>query len=159
VLEVRALAGVGLRLLAIAALVSLSGCGASTAPSARGPSTATVPQYVSEPFTAREQLIEQGARLIVADGCAACHLDKTSRTIGPSFDDFAGHDVTLADGRHVLVDERFLREALLDPRKDPIEGYDAAPMIAATRRLHLGSHPQQLAALTAFIEQIGPEPG
>jgi hypothetical protein len=43
--------------------------------------------------------------------------------------------------------------------KGDLEGYDAAPMIAATQRLRLGSHPQQVAALTAFIEQIGPEPG
>jgi hypothetical protein len=154
-----ALTGVGLRLFGIAVLVSLSGCSASTGPSAQGSLTSTLPQYVAEPFTARQQLVEQGARLIVADGCAVCHLDKTRQAVGPSFDDFAGHDVTLADGRRVLVDERFLRETLLDPRKYPVKGYVAAPMIAATRRLRLGSRPEQVAALTAFIEQIGPEPG
>ena len=31
-------------------------------------------------------------------------------------------------------------------------------MLAALARLHLDGQPQQVAALAAFIEQIGPEP-
>lgn len=154
-----AFTSVGLPLFGIGILTSLSGCGASSVPSAQDSLTSTAPAYVSEPFTAQQQLVEQGARLIISDGCAACHLDKSNRSIGPSFDSFAGHDVTLANGRRVLVNEHFLRETLLDPRKDPIRGYEAAPMITATTRLRLGGGPEQLAALTAFIEQIGPEPG
>ena len=63
------------------------------------------------------------------------------------------------DGRRVLVDERFLRDALLHPGGARIRGYDPAPMLRAVMRLALASHPQQVAALAAFIEQIGPEPG
>jgi cytochrome c oxidase subunit 2 len=103
--------------------------------------------------------VEQGASLIVADGCSACHLDKTTRALGPNFESFAGHDVTLADGRRVLVDEHFVREALLHPTKNPIAGYDPALMLTATEHLHLSSRPEQVAALAAFIEQMGPEPG
>jgi cytochrome c oxidase subunit 2 len=116
-----------------------------------------VPRYVSEPFTHEQQLIEQGARLVIADGCSACHLNASKRSIAPSFASFAGHRVTLRDGRSVLVDEQFLREALLDPSRTLIRGYDPAPMLAALARLHLSSEPQQVAALAAFIEQIGPE--
>jgi hypothetical protein len=143
-------------LLASVVLISLSGCGANTAPSPQSSPTSTVPRYVSEPFTPQQQLIEQGARLIVSYGCAACHLAKAN--IGPSFVNFAGHPVTLADGRRVVVDEQFLREALLHPRKNPIKGYDPAPMLAAIDHLHLSSKPEQVAALAAFIEEIGPEP-
>jgi len=32
-------------------------------------------------------------------------------------------------------------------------------MVRAVERLHLSRQPQQIAALAAFIEQIGPEPG
>jgi cytochrome c oxidase subunit II len=97
--------------------------------------------------------------LILSDGCSACHLDKTTHALGPNFASFAGHDVKLADGRHVLVDERFVREALLHPTKNPIAGYDPALMLTATEHLHLSSRPEQVAALAAFIEQMGPEPG
>src|SRR5271168_2263999 len=139
-------------------LLALSGCGASGAPSTHGTLSATVPSYVTEPFTHEQQLIEQGARLVVADGCAACHLIASARALAPSFSSFAGHHVTLTGGRTALVDEDFVREGLLHPRENEIEGYDPQPMLAALGRLHLGEQPQQVAALAAFIEQVGPEP-
>ncbi len=146
-------------LLAGVILMPLCGCGASNEAGRQASSASKEAQSVSEPFTHQQQLVEQGGHLVVAYGCAACHLAKANHDIGPSFANFAGHDVTLADGRRVLVDEHFLRQGLLHPERDPLAGYDPAPMIAALRRLHLNSQPQQVAALTAFIEQIGPEPG
>jgi hypothetical protein len=146
-------------LLAGAVLILLAGCGVGGNASDQGSSTDTVPPYVSEPFTHQQQLIEQGAHLVVSDGCSACHLNATTRNIAPSFASFAGHPVTLTDGRRVIVNERFVTEALLHPGRTHIKGYDPAPMLAATKRLDLPEHPQQVAALAAFIEQIGPEPG
>jgi len=147
-------------LLAVASLLALWGCGTANAPRG-GETSATPPEPGStpEPFTHQQQLVVKGARLFVADGCSACHLANGAHGVGPSFEAFAGHRVTLADGRRALVDERFVRAALLDPRREsPIRGYDSAPMIASVERLRLGSHPQQVSELAAFIEQIGPEP-
>jgi hypothetical protein len=146
-------------LLAAAMLLLLVGCGASRGTSSQGPLVATAPAYISEPFTHQQRLVEQGARLIVSDGCSACHLEAVRRLLAPSFTRFAGHRVTLTNGRRVLVDERFIREALLHPGDAQIRGYDPVPMLRAIMRLRLSSHPQQAAALAAFIEQIGPEPG
>lgn len=146
-------------LLAVVLMVLLAGCGTSGKTSIQGPPGSTVPAYVSEPFTAQQQQIAQGAHLVVSDGCSACHLNATARNIAPSFASFAGHPVTLTDGRRVIVTERFVREALLHPNTSPIKGYDPAPMLAATKRLNLAKQPRQVAALAAFIEQIGPEPG
>jgi hypothetical protein len=139
-----------------ACTLALCGCGASGTPGIAH--TASVPAYVTEPFTPEQKLIEQGAPLMVADGCSACHLNGAARTGAPSFSSFAGHRVKLVDGRAVLVDERFLREGLTDPRANELSGYDPVPMLAALARLHLASHTGQVAALAAFIEQIGPEP-
>jgi len=144
-------------LLAGALTIVLAGCGAGGAASSQS-STSSELQTAAEPFTPHQLLVEKGARLIVADGCAACHLAKLKPGVAPSFITFAGHEVALADGRHVLVDERFISEALRNPEESPISGYDPAPMIAAVRRLDLARQPQQIAALAAFIEQIGPEP-
>lgn len=144
--------------LAAAIILALAGCGANGSTSGQGSSTSTEPSYVSEPFTHQQRLVEQGARLVVSDGCSACHLLAHGRRLAPSFSSFAGNRVTLADGHRVLVDERFLREALLHPSRTQIKGYDPGPMLTAISRLHLASHPQQVAALAAFIEQIGPEP-
>lgn len=118
-----------------------------------------MPGYVSEPFSAQQRLIEQGARLVVSDGCSACHLMATARNTAPSFASFAGHRFTLTNGRSVIVNERFVKEALLHPDTPPIKGFNPAPMLQATKHLNLPAHAQQVAALAAFIEQIGPEPG
>lgn len=137
-------------------LLALAGCGTATK---AGSQLSSAPGYVSEPFTPQQQLIHRGARLVVADGCAACHLEADAAKVAPSFASFAGHRMTLADGRRVVVNERFVSEALLHPGRSAIAGYSAAAMLAATKRLMLPMHPQQVAALAAFIEQIGPEPG
>jgi hypothetical protein len=145
-------------LLAGAIAPALGGCGAGVTPGAGGAHTESVPSYVTEPFTHEQKLVEQGAPLIVDDGCSACHLSGAARGSAPSFSSFAGHRVRLLDGRSVLVDERFLREGLLDPRANELRGYDPQPMLAALARLRLASHPGQVEALAAFIEQVGPEP-
>lgn len=140
-------------------LLLLTGCGTRPQMDSQGAPTSNEPSYVSEPFTHQQQLIEQGARLVVTDGCSACHLTPAGRRIAPSFANLAGHRVTLTDGRRVLVDEHLLREALRNPDHIQIKGYDAALMREAITHLRLASHPHQIAALAAFIEQIGPEPG
>ncbi len=145
--------------LAVALVVSLAGCGTSGKPSSQSSSSSTSPAYASEPFTAQQRLIEQGAHLVVSDGCSACHLMATARNIAPSFASFAGHRLTLINGHSVIVNEQFIREALLHPDTPAIKGFDPAPMLQATKHLDLAAHPQQVAALAAFIEQIGPEPG
>ena len=145
-------------LLAGALALLLAGCGSAGTRTASATSGSSVPAYVTEPFTPEQHLIEQGARLVVADGCSACHLTLSKPGIAPSFSSFAGHRVRLRDGRTVLVDEKFLREGLLHPARTLLKGYDPAPMLAALARLHLNSQPHQVAALAAFIEQVGPEP-
>jgi hypothetical protein len=145
-------------LLAGVSLLALCSCGGAGTASGEHRHTASVPAYVVEPFSHEQQLVEQGARLVVSDGCAACHLSAPGKAIAPSFASFAGHRVALADGRSAVVDERFLREGLANPRRLAIRGYSAAPMLAAAQRLQLARHPQQVAALAAFIEQVGPEP-
>jgi hypothetical protein len=143
-------------LLVAVILVALAGCGSGGGTGAQ-PTASSIPSFASEPYTHQQQLVLQGAHLVVTDGCSVCHLVAHTQHAGPSFDSFAGHDVVLADGGSVLVDERFLRDSLLHPDAQPLAGYDPAPMIAAVTRLHLGAHPAQVAALVAFIEQIGPE--
>jgi hypothetical protein len=146
-------------LLSAAALLSaLLGCGAGSSGGSSSSGTATQPSYVLAPFTHQQQLVQRGARLYVADGCSACHSIGSRRGgLGPSFAVLAGNRVTLADGHSVLVDERFLRAALTDPASAEVRGYAPGPMLAAVRRLRLRSDPAAVAALAAFIEQIGPE--
>ena len=152
----RAIRG-ALATVAAGALPALAGCGSSHPTGAQVSSSTSIPAYVKEPFTAHQKMVAEGARLIVADGCSVCHLPGASGADGPDFTSFAGRQVALADGRRTVVDERFLAQSLLDPRKTELKGYDPAPMLRALKRLHLAREERQVAALAAFIEQIGPE--
>ena len=145
-------------LLAGALLLALCSCGRAGTAGGEHPHAASVPAYVVEPFSHEQQLVEQGAHLVISEGCAACHLSAQGKAIAPSFASFAGHRVELTDGHTAVVEEHFLREGLLDPRRIVVAGYAAAPMLTAVARLQLAHHPQQVAALAAFIEQVGPEP-
>lgn len=138
-------------------LAVLAGCGSGNRAGAGVSTTTSVPAYVQEPFTPHQHMVAEGARLIVTDGCSVCHLPGQAKGTGPDFTSFAGHHVTLADGRRIVVDESYLRESLIHPRRTELKGSDPAPMLAALSRLHLASEPHQVAALAAFIEQIGPE--
>lgn len=155
----RLVAGVlaGALALALAAVLAVKLSGGDGSSDGHGGGATSVPAYVTVPFSHEQKLIAQGARLVVSDGCSACHLQGDTPGVGPDFDSFAGHRATLSDGRSVLVNESYIREGLLDPAANALAGYDPAPMLAALARLHLAEHPAQVAALAAFIEQVGPE--
>ncbi len=140
------------------AVSSLCGCGAGVGTQAQSNRTvAGEASYANLPPTHEQQLVERGAHLFVVHGCSSCHAIGGSSSVGPSFARLAGNRVTLADGRHVLVDASFLHKALLNPRAAAVKGYSLAPMLAAVERLQLKRHPADITALAAFIEQIGPE--
>jgi hypothetical protein len=142
-----------------AVLVLLAGCGGGRTARFASVESASPPEpdTVLEPVTHQEQLIAQGARLAVSDGCTACHLNGRHNTLGPNFARFAGHRVALVDGRRVLVDKNFLTDALMHPEQNVVKGYPSAPMLQSMRRLGLTHNPTQVAALVAFIEMVGPE--
>jgi hypothetical protein len=145
-------------LLVSTTLIAVASCGSGAATPTASTGSSTEPSYAAAPFTHQEQLVERGARLYVGDGCSACHsVASRQGSLGPSFAVLAGNRVTLTDGRRVLVDERFLHEALVDPARVEVRGYAPGPMLAAVRRLGLAHDPDAVAALAAFIEQIGPE--
>ena len=148
------------RAIVVVAVVALApadaGCGAGGGVSSSGASE-PVPGYVSAPPTHEQRLVEKGAQLVVADGCTACHLPGHRAGLGPNFGGFAGHRVTLRDGRRVLVDQRYLQAALAHPGALSMRGYDPRPMAEVVEKLGLARRPGQIAALAAFIEQVGPE--
>ncbi len=142
-------------LVCLALAAALAGCGSSSPKQAS--STESTPAFATAPYTPQQERVAAGAKLVVADGCSACHLNGADQKLAPNFTSLAGHRVKLADGRSALVNERFLRRGLIDPSSEELAGYPAAPMLAALRRLRLAQRPSDVAALVAFIEQVGPE--
>lgn len=93
-------------------------------------------------------LPELGKRLYTQQGCQACHTLDGSESIGPSFQGLygtTGHE--MSDGSTVTVDENYIRESILEPQAQIVEGYPARmPSFA-----HLSE--REVSALVAFIQE------
>jgi cytochrome c oxidase subunit 2 len=126
----------------------LGGCGG-------GSSRPKGAETFSKILSSGERVENVGGRLFVTDGCSACHKISGAAGIGPSLDSFVARTVKLRSGGEAKVNESFLRESLLDPRRTAIAGYPAGPMIEALGRRPVSA--SEAAALAAFIESVGPE--
>jgi len=68
--------------------------------------------------------LDKGRRLMEAEGCLSCHSTDGSEIAGPTFKGIYGHKVTLEDGTEVTADEAYLAEAIRDPEKTMVKGYE-----------------------------------
>lgn len=83
-------------------------------------------------------------------GCGACHT-RNDRLLAPRLDGIWGRYTTLEGGRQVRVDERYLREAILDPNASIVAGYPA-PSLMPTYRGVVSE--EELIDLIEFIRSI-----
>ncbi|MFT8244733.1 cytochrome c oxidase subunit II [Roseomonas sp. BN140053] len=70
-----------------------------------------------------DDLGREGAALFVSLGCAGCHNGSTV-VRAPGLAGVYGRDVNLADGRVVRADEAYLRDSILQPRRDVVAGFE-----------------------------------
>ncbi|WP_255640204.1 c-type cytochrome [Cupriavidus sp. EM10] len=85
-------------------------------------------------------------------GCAACH-DAGATVQAPRLDGLIGRTVTLQDGRTVTADAAYVRDAMLDPRKDIVAGY--AP-IMPTYQGQVSE--EDILAIIAYLRATGTTP-
>ena len=72
---------------------------------------------------AAEETPEQtGARLFTQFNCITCHGEQTGAR-GPSLAGVFGTDASLVGGQRVEVDEKYIRESVLNPRAKILAGY------------------------------------
>jgi cytochrome c oxidase subunit 2 len=67
-------------------------------------------------------LAEQGEKLFRALGCSGCH--ENGNVHAPHLEGLFGRPVALANSSTVIADERYIRDSILQPRKDIVAGYD-----------------------------------
>jgi cytochrome c oxidase subunit 2 len=70
-----------------------------------------------------EDLPGEGAALFTALGCSGCHA-AASAVHAPVLAGVYGRMVHLADGRTVRADEAYLRDSILQPKRDVVVGYE-----------------------------------
>ena len=72
--------------------------------------------------TSGASLAQNGERLFASLSCAACHNARPDAR-GPSLANVYGSKLTLANGQTTIVDEAFLRDAILNPSQHTTQGY------------------------------------
>jgi cytochrome c oxidase subunit 2 len=69
-----------------------------------------------------DDLAERGEALYTTLGCAGCHA-QTGTVRAPELRGIYGRPVPLSDGRIVTADDRYLRDSILEPRRDIVAGF------------------------------------
>jgi cytochrome c oxidase subunit II len=67
--------------------------------------------------------VELGQAMYKQFGCAACHSLDGKPNTGPTFKGLFGRAETLATGKQITVDENYIRDSLLTPQKDIVQGF------------------------------------
>lgn len=95
-------------------------------------------------------LPEQGAKLVQAKGCVACHSTDGTAKIGPSYRGIFGKEAELADGSKIVVDENYIRESIAKPQAKIVKGFN--PVMPPYTKEMVGE--EDLNAIVAYIKSL-----
>jgi cytochrome c oxidase subunit 2 len=95
-----------------------------------------------------DDLAHEGARLFVARGCSGCHAE-ASAVHAPKLSGLYGRTVQLSDGRQVKADEAYIRDSILQPKRDITAGFEPI-MPSYAGQLADG----EIQSLTAYIRSL-----
>ena len=68
-------------------------------------------------------LVEQGQTLFRALGCSGCH-GPSATVRAPKLEGLYGHPVGLTRGQTVIADDGYIRDSILQPKKDVVGGFE-----------------------------------
>jgi len=97
----------------------------------------------------RGNLLEQGRRIAVVQGCFKCHSVDGSQHIGPTWLDLYNARVKLETGKTVVADEAYLTRSMMEPNADVVAGYKA---VMPTFQGKLSA--PEAAAIVEFIKSL-----
>ena len=75
-------------------------------------------------LAALETPAARGAQVYETQGCKACHSLDGSVLVGPSWQNLFGSQEPLADGSSVTVDEDYIRNSILKPGEQLVDGFN-----------------------------------
>jgi cytochrome c oxidase subunit 2 len=108
-------------------------------------------QWLEEGTTLGEgmSLEEYGVKLYVKRACNTCHSVDGSASVAPTFKGAYGHEVFLADGSRVMVDENYIRESILNPQAKAVAGFQ--PVMPTYQGI---LKDREIDALIAYIKSL-----
>ena len=95
-------------------------------------------------------LAAQGEQLFHRYGCSGCH-EPGGTVRAPNLSGVYGSPVPLSDGSVVVADERYVRDSILDPKREVAAGYQPVMPTFAGQVSE-----DDLAKLVAYIQSLGP---
>jgi cytochrome c oxidase subunit 2 len=93
--------------------------------------------------------VARGEELATSMGCISCHSTDGTQLVGPTWQGLFGREVTLEDGTTVTADEEYLRQAILDPNAQIVQGF--APAMPAYEGMLTE---EQISDLIAYIQTL-----
>ncbi len=99
-----------------------------------------------EPVTASPG-VNEGSKLFVSQGCAACHQAGASQ-LGPNLQGIFNSTQILTDNTKVIADEAYLRQSIRQPQQQVVKGF--APSMPPYA--HLSD--EQVAQLVAYLKSL-----
>ncbi len=106
----------------------------------------------SEAQPEADNLATEGSGYFTAFGCSGCH-SPASKVHAPKLAGVYGRPFELEDGRTVTADQAYVRDSILQPKRDVVAGY--RPIMPDDFAATLT--PGQVTALTAYIRSLGPD--
>jgi len=94
---------------------------------------------------------EQGKTVAKEQGCVNCHTPDGKKAIGPTWKGLAGSKVTLDDGTEVVADDAYLRNSILQPKAQVVDGYSSGMPIYDGELTDA-----ELDALIAYLHDLAP---
>lgn len=70
-----------------------------------------------------DDLAHRGAALFISSGCSGCH-NASSNVHAPKLTGLYGRTVQLSNGRSVIADDAYIRDSILQPKRDIVAGYE-----------------------------------
>jgi cytochrome c oxidase subunit 2 len=109
--------------------------------------------WVSEAQQATQQLTpaELGAKVASEQGCLSCHSTDGSPLVGPSWQGLFGSQTELQDGTTVTADEEYLRNSIINPNSQIVQGFPANVM---PQDYEQRLTEEQINALIAYIKSL-----
>ena len=98
-----------------------------------------------------DDLAHEGAKLFVSQGCAGCHA-ASSNVHAPRLAGLYGRTVQLADGRTVSAGDAYIRDSILQPKRDVVAGFE--PIMPSFKGL---LDDGEIQSLTAYIRSLREE--
>lgn len=76
------------------------------------------------------ELVIKGEQFFGQFACASCHSTSGQVMSGPPLNGLYGHEVTLSDGTTVMADANYIRQSILDPNAQVVDGFPSGMMAA-----------------------------